>query len=87
MKHENITLSFPSDLTALLHRKVPRRGISKYVADAVRKALEEEEQKQMLQLEAAYEAANKDRHRLKTIEEWKTIENVDSVEGWEWTHE
>lgn len=86
-KHENITLSFPSDLTSLLHSKVPRRGISKYVADAVRKALEEEEQKKMLQLEEAYEAANKDRDRSKTVEEWKAIENVDNAEGWEWTHE
>jgi muramoyltetrapeptide carboxypeptidase LdcA involved in peptidoglycan recycling len=75
------TLHGLSDLTALLHSKVPRRGLSKYVADAFRKALEEEEQKQMFQLEATYEAANKDRNRLKTIEEWKTIENVDNTEG------
>jgi len=41
--HENITLSFPSDLNAILHARVSNRGISKYVANAVRIALEEEE--------------------------------------------
>lgn len=81
-KHENITLSFPSDLAALLHIKIPRRGISKYVSEAVKKALKEDEQKALLKLEAAYEDANKDRDRLKLIEDWAAIEQEDTQE-WE----
>jgi len=84
MKHENITLSFPSDLNALLRVKVPRRGVSKYVAEAVRKALEEDEKRELLDLEAAYEEANKDVDRSRAVEEWKLLDNADKVEGWEW---
>ena len=83
MKHENITLSFPSDLNALLHVRVSRRGISKYVAKAVKKALEEDEQRELLKLEAAYEEAGKDPDRLEVIKDFEALDNAD-VEGWEW---
>lgn len=72
MKHTNITLSFPEDLKVLLHFKVSRRGISKFVAEAVRKALEEEEKRELVRLEAAYEEANKDPDRLETITAWES---------------
>jgi len=84
MRHQNITLSFPSDLNALLHMKVSGRGISKYVAKAVRKALEEDESKEQMELEAAYEEANKDRDRLEVIKDWKTLDDVTDVRNWEW---
>jgi len=86
-KHENITLSFPQDLNTLLHLRVTRRGISKYVAEAVRKALEEDEQKELLKLEAAYEEANKDKDRLKEIEEWGSLDSFENSEDWEWENE
>ena len=82
-KHQNITLSFPRELSALLHDRIPRRGISQYVAKAVRKALEEDERKSMSKLEAAYEQAEKDRSRSRTIKELKTLD-ADEIEGWEW---
>lgn len=83
-KHQNITLSFPSDLNALLHARVSRRGISQYVAKSVRESLEADERNELLKLEAAYEEANKDPDRLAVIEDWKTLDNTDSTEGWEW---
>lgn len=86
-KHENITLSFPTDLTALLHIKISRRGISKYVAEAVKKALKEDQERELLKLETAYEEANKDPDRLEVMEDWKILDNVDDTEGWEWKDE
>ncbi len=86
VKHSNITLSFPSDLNAILHAKVSRRGISQFVANAVRVALAEKEQQELAELEAAYKQANKDRDRQKTIAEWKALDN-DEIENWEWNHD
>lgn len=83
-KHQNITLSLPKDLNALLHAKVPSRGISKYVADAVRAALEKDTQKAQLELEAAYEEASLDPDRQKVVDEWSTLDADTDIEGWEW---
>ena len=83
-KHENITLSFPHDLSVLLRTRVPSRGISSYVANAVRQALEKESMEETKRLEAAYEKANKDRLRQKVIKEMKALDGLDDVEGWEW---
>lgn len=82
-KHQNITLSFPTDLTLLLHTRLSRRGISKYVAEAVRNRLEEDSVKELQKLEAAYEEATKDPDRLKTIQDWDSITESDS-DLWEW---
>ncbi len=84
MKHENITLSFPAELNALLRRRVSRRGISKYVADAVQEALKKEERKELLKLEKAYEESNKDQNRQEVVSDWKTLDHTDNIEGWEW---
>lgn len=84
MKHENITLSFPAELNALLHARVSTRGISKYVAKAVKKALDEDEKRTSMSLEAAYEEAGRDRERLKEIEEWKVLDHLDYNPEWEW---
>jgi Arc/MetJ-type ribon-helix-helix transcriptional regulator len=84
MKHENITLSIPSDLNTLLHVRVSRRGISKYVAEAVRKALDEDERKEQLKLEAAYEQANMDHERLQEIKDWSLLDKADRDDEWEW---
>jgi len=83
-KHVNITLSIPADLNALLHAKFPHRGISNYVANIVRVALDEEQQKERLALEAAYEEAEKDPERKKLIQEWRAVDAEDDTEGWEW---
>jgi len=83
-KHENVTLSFPAELNALLHIRVTRRGISKYVANAVKKALEEDERKELMKLEKAYEESNKDQDRVEIVNDWKGLDTVDNIEGWEW---
>ena len=83
-KHENITLSIPADLNALLHAKFPHRGMSNYVTKVVREALEKEKTSQLKALEAAYEDAEKDPARKKLIKEWSSLDTLDCVEGWEW---
>jgi hypothetical protein len=83
-KHTNVTLSFPVDLNALLHAKVARSKISKYVAESVRKSLIEDEEREAAKLEAAYEKANSDLDRLKAVSEWNDLDNSDDIEGWEW---
>lgn len=83
-KHENITLSFPADLRMLLHTKFPHRGMSSFVAKAVREALEKESANTIKALENAYEEAEKDPSRKKVINEWAALDAVDDVEGWEW---
>lgn len=87
VKHENITLSIPSDINLLLHSKVPRRGISKYVTDAIRKSLLEDEKNEELKLEAFYEAANSDSNRVETVDDFKALDEIDDIEGWEWSDE
>lgn len=86
-KHVNITLSFPSDLNALLHAKVSKGEISQYVVRAVRESLEAGEKNELRKLEAAYEEANKDPDRLELINDWMAIDNEDTTEGWTWSNE
>ena len=83
-KHENITLSFPADLNAMLHAKFPHRGISSYVAKVVRESLEKEAAHQIKVLEAAYEEAEQDQARQKLIKEYSVLDALDDVENWQW---
>jgi hypothetical protein len=83
-KHQNITLSLPADLNALLHAKFPRRGMSGYVTKVLREALEKDSAKELQALEAAYEDAEKDPARKKFIKEWDALDTSDEIEGWEW---
>ena len=83
-KHENITLSITADLNALLHAKFPYRGMSNYVSKVVREALEKENATKMKALEAAYEEAENDPARQKSVKEWAALDTVDDIEGWEW---
>ena len=87
MKHQNITLSIPAELNALLHVKVSRRGISKYVSKAILKALQEDEKKEEQKLEAFYEAASKDVDREKEIRAFDALEELNDNPDWEWEHE
>ncbi len=82
MKHENITLSFPSDLKALLYQRVSNRGVSKFVAEAVRKSLEEYEREKELKLEKEYKALMKDASYKEVKEDWKDSDQ--EMADWEW---
>lgn len=75
MKNKNITFSMPDELIGTLHSVVGRRGLSQFVAKAIKKALEE----RMSELKRAYAAANNDPDRLKTISDWESLE----AEGWD----
>lgn len=83
-KHENITLSIPADLNALLHAKFPHRGMSNFVAKVVKEALEKENATKIKALEASYEEAENDPSRKKLVKEWAALDAVDDIEGWEW---
>ncbi len=74
MSTHKATYTLPEEVLAELNTFVEQRNRSRFVAEAIRIALEAEKKK----LEDAYSEAAQDRSRLSDIEEWKDIE----VEGW-----
>lgn len=88
MSHTNITFSIPEDLKATLRAHVSSRGMSQFISEAIRKALEEEEHKKTQELDAAYEAANQDADRLETLRDWNTLDDTSDLTGddeeWNW---
>ncbi len=87
MRHQNITFSIPDDLKASLLGHVSSRGMSRFISSAIRKALEDEKNQKEKELDAAYEAANKDSDRLETIQDWSAIDDVSDLandEDWDW---
>ncbi len=88
MKHQNITFSIPEDLKADLLIHVRKRGMSKFISDAIFKALHEEESKKISELDAAYEAASRDADRLEVLKDWNSIDDVSDLinpdEDWQW---
>lgn len=71
MKNINVTFSIPEPTNALLHSLVEKRGLSRFVAKAIEKALAEEQ----LKLKAAYSAADKDLDRKEVLEDWSSLES------------
>ena len=88
MPHQNITFSIPDDLKTSLHVHVRKRGMSQLISNAIRKALAEEKLKKEQALDAAYEAANQDDHRLEILQDWNASDDVsdliDEDENWDW---
>ncbi len=87
MRHKNMTISIPDDLILSLHSEISKRGISRFISEAIRKALREKEIEEERTLDAAYEAANKDADRLETIKDWDALSDVSDLnddEDWEW---
>lgn len=78
-KSVHVTLSLPEDLKILLYSSVEKGSISKFVANSLRKSLQE---KNNALAEAYREAAN-DAGQLEAMEDWKMIESED-FEGVEW---
>ena len=74
-KTTTVTFSLPTELNKALHAFVGGRGLSKFVAKAIEQALKEER----MSLRKEYAEASKDPDRLKTIEDWKSLD----VEGWD----
>lgn len=73
MKTINATFSIPEDVLQLLHAFVEKRGLSKFVAQAIKKALEEKRNS----LKAAYREAEKDEDTKETIEDWAKLDGED----------
>lgn len=88
MRHQNITFSIPDDLKACLQAHVSNRGMSRFISNAIHKALEEEKLNREQELDAAYEAANHDSDRLETLRDWNILDDVsdliDDDEDWDW---
>ncbi len=87
MKHKNITFSIPEDLKAHLLAHVDKRGMSRFISSAIRKALEDEERKKESELDAAYEEANQDMDRLDALRDWDTTGDIKDFvddEDWSW---
>lgn len=70
MKNINVTFSLPADLNTLLHAYVSKRGLSRFVAEAIQKALDEKRQI----LRQAYIEARNDPDRLEIINDWKILD-------------
>lgn len=83
MPFRKITLSFPVELNAILHHEIRRGEISRYVAEAVRKSLEEDRKLKKQSLEAAYLEANQDPEREQTAKEWDVL---DTDQDWTTMH-
>lgn len=75
MKKVNVTFSISKETNELLHTLVGRKKLSAFVSSVLDKALEEKANA----LKKAYAEAEKDPHRTKTINEWKSLD----TEGWE----
>lgn len=88
MKHKNMTFSVPEDIVILLHNKVSKRGMSRFISQAIRKAIKEKELQDEKELDAAYEAANKDKDRLEILQDWDALDDIsdlaDNEEDWSW---
>lgn len=88
MRHENLTFSIPADLKMNLQTHVAARGVSKFISDAIRKALEKEKLKSETSLDEAYAAANKDVDRLETLQKCNQLDNfndlIEDDENWDW---
>jgi metal-responsive CopG/Arc/MetJ family transcriptional regulator len=73
--YHKATYTIPEEVLAELNTFVEQRQRSRFVAEAIRMAVEIRKR----ELEDAYKEAAADRERNKEIEEWSAID----VEGWE----
>jgi hypothetical protein len=69
MKNVPITLTLPEGLVKDLHLYISKRQISKFVAEMVKKGLENEKQK----LAREFQEASNDSERNAEIEIWDTL--------------
>jgi hypothetical protein len=79
MKHQNMTFSIPEDLKFILLSHVRKRGVSQFISTAIRKALAEEAFEREQELDAAYEAANRDSNRSEILPDWNELDDVSDL--------
>lgn len=68
-KHNNITLSLPKELIAELHCLIQKRGISKFVEEAIVEKL----QAKKSSIELQYIEAAKDEDRNEIFSDWESF--------------
>lgn len=67
MKHEHLTISIPSNIKRELYLYVKKRGISRFITEAV----EEKLKSIKMSLEEQYKLAAQDEERNKEFKEWE----------------
>lgn len=79
-KHRNITLSLSQEIIKELHIFVQKRGISRFVEEAISEKL----QAKKSTVEQQYIDAAKDEERNKIFSEWDTLsaEGLDEQNDW-----
>lgn len=77
MKAVNVTFSVPEEINNALHSLVERRGLSRFVSDAIAQALEGRKHS----LKQAYLAANEDLDLVQSNLDWEGLD----VEGFDET--
>ena len=69
-KKVNVTFSLPSELNTALHAFVERRHLSRYVTEAIRKALDEDQRS----LRQAYMEMSSDPQELEEMGDWGVLD-------------
>lgn len=75
MKTKNMTFSLPIDVVNQLNSTIGKRELSKFAAQALKRALKEKNDS----LRAAYAEANSDPGQIEVSEDWRALDN----EGWD----
>lgn len=68
-KHENMTISIPQNVKRELYRYVEKRGISRFITEAVIEKLKSKK----LSLEEQYRLAAQDEKRNQVFKEWEDV--------------
>jgi hypothetical protein len=77
MKAVSMTFSVPEEINRSLHALIERRGLSRFVSEAIAKALESKKS----DLKAAYLAANEDADLKQSNADWEGLD----IEGFDET--
>ncbi|MFV0340165.1 MAG: hypothetical protein ACK5MA_05990 [Parachlamydiaceae bacterium] len=70
MKTVNVTFSIPENINIALHRRVEKRGLSRFVTKAIEKALTEKHDT----LKAAFRDAENDPNLKETMDDWAALD-------------
>lgn len=69
MKHEHMTISIPENIKRELYLYVEKRGISRFITDAVTEKLKNKK----LSLEEQYRLAAQDEERNREFKNWENV--------------
>lgn len=75
MRHQHMTISIPENVKRDLYLHIKKRGISRFITEAI----EEKLKIKKLSLEEQYKAAAKDESRNKEFKEWDDAMSKDGL--------